>query len=143
MNDEELERQFSALRPAPPRPDLLRRLRQAQPAPRGTALAWPGWLLRAALPLAAAVAAALWIGFDRTPSKASLDAASPFESVEAEDYILGTEPLGIGRDERGRPYRILRGYGVRREVWRNPENGSEVARVVPRQHLLLARMDVY
>ena len=38
---------------------------------------------------------------------------------------------------------LARSYGVRREVWRNTADGSEVASVVPQQQLLLAKMDVY
>jgi hypothetical protein len=69
--------------------------------------------------------------------------APAYEPVEAHDYILGTQPVGIGHAGNGQPYRAVRCYGVRREVWRKTADGSEVAVVVPQQQVILAKMDVY
>lgn len=144
MTDAELEARLRRLTPAPPGPALRRRLEQARPRPAGRRIAWPSWLTRVALPLAAA--AALVLVFNLRPGPTAVPPATRvarMEPVGAQDFILGTEALGIGHDEAGRPYRIVRSYGVRRAVWRNAEDGREIAHVEPRQQLLLARMDVY
>lgn len=147
MNDQELESLLRKVTPAPPSPDLMARLEQARPQPAGRIVAWPGWLYRVALPLAAAAALALWVAGPRQPAEplpGAEQAVPPrFETVGAQSYVLGTEAVGIGHDEAGRPYRVLRSYGVRREVWKNTADGSEVATVEPQQQLLLAKMDVY
>jgi hypothetical protein len=66
-----------------------------------------------------------------------------YEPVGAEDFILGAKPAGIGRTEDGVPYRFVRCVGVRREVWKKTDDGSEVAVVVPQEQIILAKMDVY
>lgn len=146
MNDQELESLLRKVAPATPSADLMARLQQARPRPAGKIIAWPGWLLRAALPLAAAAALVLWLGApEHPPAPAVVAQATPagYEAVGAEDIILGAEPVGIGHDEAGRPYRMVRSYGLRRSIWKNSADGSEMATMEPQQHLLLARMDVY
>lgn len=145
MNDAELEAALRRMKPAPLSPALRARLQAPPPPAAGRVIAWPRRLLRLAAPLAAAAALALWLAAPRPPPAPDVaQAGAPrFEAVGAQDFVLGTEALGIGHDETGRPYRVLRSYGVRREVWRNTADGSEVANVVPQQQLLLARMDVY
>ena len=145
MNDHDLEHLLRRVTPARPSSDLVARLEQARPQPAGKLVAWPRRLFRVVLPLSAAAALALWVAAPR-PDPVRLPVAPPapqFETMGAQDYVLGTEPVGIGHDEAGRPYRVLRSYGVRREVWKNTADGSEVATVQPQQQLLLARMDVY
>ena len=139
ITDEQLEAELARLRPAPLSPPLRERLSRARPpAPR--VIAWPLRLARPALPLAAAAALVLWIS---RPDPAPVPApGAEVAAVDTRDYILGTEELGVGHDEAGQPYRIVRSIGVRRVVWRGAD-GTEVAQVEPQQQLLLAKMDVY
>ena len=145
MNDAELEAALRRMKPAPLSPALRARLQPPRRPAAGRVIGWPRRAFRLALPLAAAAALALWLAAPRPPpAPAVAQADAPrFEPVGAQDFVLGTEALGIGHDETGRPYRVLRSYGVRRAVWRNTADGSEVASVVPQQQLLLAKMDVY
>lgn len=145
MNDTELEAALRRMKPAPLSPALRARLQPPRPPAAGRVIDWPRRAFRLALPLAAAAALALWFAAPRPPPAPDVAQAEPprFEAVGAQDYVFGTEALGIGHDETGRPYRVLRSFGVRREVWRNTADGSEVASVVPQQQLLLAKMDVY
>jgi hypothetical protein len=146
MNEHDMEERLRRLRPAPPSNDLMVRLQLARPAAPARRTDWRVWLLRAALSAAAAWAIVLVAAHRSAPAPVQV-AAEPsraaYEAVVARDFILAAEPLGVGHDEAGRPFRVVRTYGVRREVWKNSADGTEVASVVPQQHLLLARMDVY
>jgi len=149
MNDQDLERQLRALKPAPPSNDLMVRLQRARPAGEAPRPGWMAWLLRAAVPAAAAVALALLVSLwhpEAVKPAARTASAMPetsYEPVEARDFILGARQIGVGHTADGQPYRVLHAYGLQRAVWKNSRDGSKVATVEPQQQILLAKMDVF
>jgi len=142
MNDHSLEEQLRRIKPAPPSNDLMVRLQMARPVSQPKPASW--WW-RLAMPLAAAAGIVVLVAqLHHKPGRtATIAPVAKYEPVEAQDFILGAKPVGIGHTEDGVPYRFLRCVGVRREVWKKTADGSEVAVVVPQEQIILAKMDVY
>jgi predicted anti-sigma-YlaC factor YlaD len=101
------------------------------------------WRLLAPVAAAAGIVAFVvqWPSATVPPLKAV--PVAKYEPVEAQDFILGARPLGIGHTRDGVPYRFLRCVGLRREVWKKTDDGSEVAIVVPQEQIIVAKMAVY
>lgn len=98
-------------------------------------------------PVAAAAGIVVLVGrlhhAPRPPAAVPAAAVAAYEPVEARDFILAARPAGIGHTADGVPYRFLRCFGVRREVWKKTADGSEVTVMVPHEQVLIAKLDVY